>query len=581
MATWQRRHSSSPFFHLLRSHDSPILDSNSNEPDRINANTPNEKNTNSNKHLMQNSKMSDDELLRKITKAELVSLCKKLSLNTEGTKLTLIQRMRNFAASQLEAQREEREGKYKQWEESGEYTPEEIEAIRAREESEEPVVYVSLSDTDESNDESSDAIDTLKEEVEQTDHQLMLTAPPPPTDPNERGVRAVTVYDSKDPNDMTGVAPSHPGAVDSLASTFTSSEDAPWDVNNAHKNEKLGATTEQLDAAKEEVTELIRILLSMSGAPAFRLDMEGDLSTFGMMKQFNMEGEAMKKFIGFDPSRVDPGLLVKASKSLRIDHGNVLHDTLREFEVRAVGFDGHAGDNKSNGGGHYLEVAKVRSFLEGFRKAEVRRIARETVTMLLNKIANEGINALDLVLATMTRNSDDTGEGGELNDSLLDYLDDVIRTQQKKVDQYLARANNSTEPVDTDGIPPPDDVDSALDKLWISETNDGEQIETFDPNKEENKKALKEAYERSQRSKPLKRPLPKSGPERLLLLLTLLRERLRIEAAFSHDERAHDLRVLAYCTKLDTDAERNELITKEFGSSLDVRMVDCQCAFVL
>ena len=71
--------------------------------------------------------------------------------------------------------------------------------------------------------------------------------------------------------------------------------------------------------------------------------------------------------------------------------------------------------------------------------------------------------------------------------------------------------------------------------------------------------------------------MPKSAPEKLLLLLKLLRERVKTEAAFSHDEKARNLRILAYCLNLNSDTLRRELLMKEFGSSLDVRIQTCQC----
>ena len=56
------------------------------------------------------------------------------------------------------------------------------------------------------------------------------------------------------------------------------------------------------------------------------------------------------------------------------------------YELQAIGHDGMAADDVSKGGGHFREVEKVSSFLEGFRKAEERRVARETSTMLLDRL---------------------------------------------------------------------------------------------------------------------------------------------------------------------------------------------------
>jgi hypothetical protein len=92
-----------------------------------------------------------------------------------------------------------------------------------------------------------------------------------------------------------------------------------------------------------------------------------------------------------------------------------------------------AGDDKSKGGGDYLQVNKVRAFLEGFQKAELRRIGRETTTLLLDKLASEGIQGLDTMLATMIKSQDDSGDVGELSDALLDFLNDMVREQSARV----------------------------------------------------------------------------------------------------------------------------------------------------
>lgn len=244
-------------------------------------------------------------------------------------------------------------------------------------------------------------------------------------------------------------------------------------------------------------------------------------------------------------------------------------DVTREFELRAVGYDGAFGDDETRGGGHYRQISLVRSFLEGFRRAEVRRLARETATMLLDRFVQDGIEGLDQTLSLMTRVGDDVNqEAGELNDSLLDYLNDAIRQQERKVEQVLdstkklEELERSVENFDED----------QLEKLWTVGDEDGKRIETFDPKDPKSKIALQDEYEKDhkEQSLQLKRAmLPASAQERLLLLLKLLRERVKIEATFSHDEKSQNLRVLAYCLNLNSDELRKELIVKEFGASLD------------
>lgn len=58
--------------------------------------------------------------------------------------------------------------------------------------------------------------------------------------------------------------------------------------------------------------------------------------------------------------------------------------------------------------------------------------------------------------------------------------------------------------------------------------------------------------------------------EKMLLLLKLLRDRVKVEAVIGNDEHARNLRVLAYCLKAANDEERQQLILEELGNSLDV-----------
>ena len=58
--------------------------------------------------------------------------------------------------------------------------------------------------------------------------------------------------------------------------------------------------------------------------------------------------------------------------------------------------------------------------------------------------------------------------------------------------------------------------------------------------------------------------------EKMLLLLKLLRDRIKVEAVIGNDEHARNLRLLAYCLKAANDDERHQLILNELGNSLDV-----------
>ena len=58
--------------------------------------------------------------------------------------------------------------------------------------------------------------------------------------------------------------------------------------------------------------------------------------------------------------------------------------------------------------------------------------------------------------------------------------------------------------------------------------------------------------------------------EKMLLLLKLLRDRVKVEAVIGNDSHARNLRILAYCLKARSDEERHQLILDELGMSLDV-----------
>ena len=112
-----------------------------------------------------------------------------------------------------------------------------------------------------------------------------------------------------------------------------------------------------------------------------------------------------------------------------------------------------------------------------------------------------------------------------------------------------------------------------LEKLWTVGDEDGDRVETFDPRDPKSKIALQDEYEKAHKEQGIalqRAMLPKSAQEKLLLLLKLLRERVKIEAAFSHDEKSRNLRILAYCLNLESDKLRKELIIQEFGATLDV-----------
>jgi hypothetical protein len=57
--------------------------------------------------------------------------------------------------------------------------------------------------------------------------------------------------------------------------------------------------------------------------------------------------------------------------------------------------------------------------------------------------------------------------------------------------------------------------------------------------------------------------------EKMLLLLKLLRDRVKVEAVLGNNEQTRNLRILAYCLKASTEEERRTFILDALGNSLD------------
>ena len=515
---------------------------------------------------------SDEELLMQTPVSQLVDLCKQFGLATTGRKAALLQRLRAYAKEQSELEHQRRLDRRRRVEEGGENEKERYEILDEDKESEaidddEIVIYYHSDQVQvrTANQNKSER----KQNAAKISQNFSTEPTPPPTEPDENGERVVTVYSTTDQNDLTGVAAAQPwqaAASDPMLSNLEAATDAPWEQNNPQRGK---ASSSERESARAIVVDLVKELLVMSGLPAFKNDDFDDISILGAVKR-KSPPLSTQGFSGFDPSKVPAEMLAAASKALRADRGQVLEEVLHEFELRAVGHDGTAGDAIEKGGGHYREVAKVRSFLEGYRRTEVRQLARSTVTMLLDKLVTDGIEGLDITLASMTRSSDDTSDvAGELNDSLLDYLNDAIRQQEKKVEQMVETIQRA-DAFETSSASE-NTVDDPVDKLWSVESEDGQRVETFNPNDPYSKEVLEKEYEKTRNNQFVARPMvPKTAPEKLLLLLTLLRERIKTEAAFMHDEKSRNLRILSYCMHLSTTTERDKLIMKEFGNSLDV-----------
>ena len=566
--------------------------------------------------------ITDDGLLESVPISQFIDLCLHLNLPAEGTKEDMLLRLRKHADEQASLDRKRKlaraervqQGFYGSGDDAGEdaYYKERYEVID-NEQGQDAEVTDSVNDegffyfvaptrdtdTNNNNDNVTTAesgnttIANTQHDVEESTKVIKtqkdnpttrqrITAPPPPKTPNEQGERVVTVYSTSDTNDLTSY--SRPGSTDNgsggsgvLMEGQGEEPPAPWDFTTQQQQEAPKLSIE-LEEAKETVMELVRSLLLLSGAPAFVLEFTEGLQPLENTR-LPPAPQPSREFVGFDPSLVPIDILIASSKALRAGGrrsgtSSVLHDVLHELELRAIGYDGMAGDDKSKGGGHYQQVNKIRAFLEGFRRAELRRIARETTTLLLDKLASEGIQGLDTMLATMTKSQDDSGDAGQLNDALLDFLNDMVREQSARVGD-VSRVDR-TIPERNENYADDGASDDELSKLWNVTSENGERIETLDPNDPVVKEAMVKEWNRdkdvtSQGSQQQQlQQLPTGAPEQLLLLLKMLRDRIKAEAAFGSDnDRGRNLRILAYCLRFDRAFDREKLLRREFQSSVD------------
>ena len=527
----------------------------------------------------------DETLLQSIDPSTLQNLCKQYSLSTSGTKQDMLQRLRDFANEQAELDKQRNRSRAQRVEANLEgkarHTIMEQEGFAVQEDDKEDdemqgYFYYEAAETEEEKKqrEEQQRKEKQKQQLAARKSQTHLTAPPPPEDVkvNEKGERVVTVYSTTDKNDLTGMTSSTPMSDMSMENaryqqkksiSASNPEESlvggPFGDTSRSKRKKADAS--QIEKAKESITELVRNLLATTGAPAFQDDYEDGDDTIN-------EFSAPYGFVGFDPKRIPPNLLSESSLVLRTANGQALKEVLSEYELQAIGHDGMAADDRSEGGGHYREVEKVGSFLEGYRKAEERRVARETSSMLLQRLVKEGVKGLDQLLAGMVREGDDnsmaSSEGGELNSALVRYLEEAVREQENRVKKTV-KVNDK----DTFSELKEDD----MDLMWnVTRGEDGTTIETIDPNTPIVKHMLREELEKTKASAGVMTDtlMSMTVQEKMLLLLKLLRDRIKVEAVIGNDEHARNLRLLAYCLKAANDDERHQLILDELGKSLDV-----------
>ena len=581
--------------------------------------------------------MDDETLLQKVDASYLQDLCKQLNLSAEGSKEELLLRLRTHADEQAKIERARRaklneeiesgideEGyptKHRLVDDNAGFGPSPSTGSDNGGEDEGAFYFElpgndgnkkkSKSNDDGDGDDESDSAATAENARKELDSALAkggpdldlernnaiidsqtnpITAPlpPPSVKPNEKGERVVTVYSTKDDNDMTSMNteglmgdPGQEGMQGGYSRTDGNAnpEDtlAGGPFGDASNTQRRKTTEQELEDAKEVVMELMQGLLAMTGAPGFQDEFSGGVQPYDnnedgayVQSSVTVSSEPQMDFVGFDPSAVPTDMLTESSRSLRAGGGQAFREVLSDFEMQAVGHDGMSADDVSKGGGHYREVRKVGAFLEGYRRAEVRRIARETATMLLDNLVNEGVKGLDLLLATMGKAGDDgAGNAGELNDSLTEYLNEAIRQQEKKVALLQGDERRTSQRPTEGSIRRQQLEDQSSGSLWNVTMEEGQVVETFDPSNPNIKAALEDEMRKNDALSGSIIALPTTAPEQLLLLLSCLRDRVRAEAAFATDEKGRNLRILAYIIHAANDEAREQIITSELGSSLD------------
>ena len=499
----------------------------------------------------------------------------------------MLQRLREFANEQAEADQQRRKGRAARVEASLEGKARHtildegfVEDVEEEEDANGYFYYAAaLTEEEKKKEEEEKRRQKLKLKKQQmAKSSSHLTSPPIPEDikPNEKGERVVTVYSTTDKNDMTGVTAQTPfadmsmdGAGYQQRSIGTDQPEqsligGPFGDTSGSKRKKADADV--AEKAKEKIREVVRSLLATTGAPAFQDDYEEGDDMLAANSFSSPYG-----FTGFESDRIPPETLSSSSAALRVQNGAVLKEVISEFEIDAIGHDGMAADDKSKGGGHYREVEKVGSFLDGFRKAEERRVARETATMLLNRLIKEGVKGLDELLSGMLREGEEPNYGedsdqiGELNGALVRYLDESIRDQELRAKMQKVEPNPRNEIIE---------VEDEMEMMWnVTRSADGTTIETIDPNDPSVSKMLQDELRKSEHTDTRRQEeqlRSMTVQEKMLLLLKLLRDRVKVEAVIGNDAHARNLRLLAYCLKAGNDEERQTLIKDVMGNSLDV-----------
>lgn len=163
------------------------------------------------------------------------------------------------------------------------------------------------------------------------------------------------------------------------------------------------------------------------------------------------------------------------------------------------------------------------------------------------------------------------------------YLGDLVRQQENKVKQMEAerkmkeveaKKNENKLLSSSDLEAQLEQVNDAIVEWNVTRDANGQIVEeTIDPNDPKVRDVIMKNQSPQLQSSVLSDDLP--AQEKILIMLKLLRERVKAEAAFfkgtnvEDNERGMNLRLLAYCIHAKSDMERQQVISEEIRSSLD------------
>jgi len=538
----------------------------------------------------------DEELLQSVNIEQLQELCHQYSipLQSTDTKTTLLQKLRSYAGEEAQLDKERKQEQVERARDEGvdmnDVTEDDLEGT---------FFYVAPVNPNEKKTKDHQEGKVFQESLDEKSYKEMNVPSSPSSlslssssssssdikdDTKSLEERVVTIFNSKDTNDLTGFNPaSMPGQeIMNSGSVLGSIEggESATTTSFLQKNQNQNALpTEDFGDAEEQCIQLIQTILLKTGLPGFFMDHEDEEDDDDNDEESSIGIGMPSTYQPFDPTSVQASLLQRYTPSLIAHDGRALRSALDQIELNAIGQDGMNADDIRKNGGHYREARKVGVFLEGYRIAEVRRMSRETVSQLLDALVTGGVRELDRMMNTMV-------QAGVVDDTLVLYLTDLVRQQEQKVLQSKAQESitiKDKSPQFSDKDQSWMDTQSQLEEVndaiieWNQTKDSKGQIieETIDPNDPEVRAAIMKTSNVPSTSASQTISNDQSASEKILFLLRLLRERVKAEAAFfkgsgtEQNEHGMNLRVLAYCIYSKSDMERQQILSEQLGSSMD------------